>query len=392
MSIFDVFTGQSVKDAAAKQQAYLTGLQNQISGVYTGAQTGGLEALRAGQATGTDALNQAIAQSRGDIRGSLDPAIAAILQGTRGGETALREGQTGGLSALGGGVTGAVGAYDPLQAAAARYGAYGGGAGDMVRNALGLNGPEGYNAAMQTFKTTPAYQFELGQGIDALTRAANATGMGASGNTLRAAQEYGEGLASKQYPQWLQALTNQQQMYLSPELQALTSGAGGTAQALLTGGTGGANILTGTGARLSDLLSGAGTREAGIQTQAGQSLADISRQGGTSLADLALKSGMSTADLYRLIASGQAGSMQDIGKQYSTSIMDAAKAETAGSANLWNAIGQAAKFAASGGMSGITDSLASLTGPSNNMFSNFAYGTTPVSNPYQNPYWGNPTG
>ena len=45
----------------------------------------------------------------------------------------------------------------------------------------------------------PAYQFQLKQGQQALDRSSAARGMGASGAQMKAAQEYGQGLASQQY-------------------------------------------------------------------------------------------------------------------------------------------------------------------------------------------------
>ncbi len=47
--------------------------------------------------------------------------------------------------------------------------------------------------------TNPAYQFQLKQGQQALDRSAAARGMGYSGAQMKAAQEYGQGLASQQY-------------------------------------------------------------------------------------------------------------------------------------------------------------------------------------------------
>ena len=47
--------------------------------------------------------------------------------------------------------------------------------------------------------TNPAYQFQLKQGQQALDRSSAARGMGYSGAQMKAAQEYGQGLASQQY-------------------------------------------------------------------------------------------------------------------------------------------------------------------------------------------------
>jgi len=47
--------------------------------------------------------------------------------------------------------------------------------------------------------SNPAYQFQLKQGQQALDRGAAARGMGASGAQMKAAQQYGQGLASQEY-------------------------------------------------------------------------------------------------------------------------------------------------------------------------------------------------
>ncbi len=47
--------------------------------------------------------------------------------------------------------------------------------------------------------SNPAYQFQLKQGQQALDRSSAARGMGASGAQMKAAQEWGQGLASQQY-------------------------------------------------------------------------------------------------------------------------------------------------------------------------------------------------
>ena len=47
--------------------------------------------------------------------------------------------------------------------------------------------------------SNPAYQFQLKQGQQALDRSSAARGMGASGAQMKAAQQYGQGLASQEY-------------------------------------------------------------------------------------------------------------------------------------------------------------------------------------------------
>ncbi len=78
--------------------------------------------------------------------------------------------------------------------------------GDLMKQGAGsLNNPfDSYLAskglAGGKFDTNnPAYQFQLKQGQQALDRSAAARGMGYSGAQMKAAQQYGQGLASQEY-------------------------------------------------------------------------------------------------------------------------------------------------------------------------------------------------
>jgi len=89
--------------------------------------------------------------------------------------------------------------------------------GDLMRNQTGTRRPRNnanggqLNNPFDTYlaskglaggrfdTSNPAYQFQLKQGQQALDRSAAARGMGASGAQMKAAQEYGQGLASQQY-------------------------------------------------------------------------------------------------------------------------------------------------------------------------------------------------
>ena len=59
----------------------------------------------------------------------------------------------------------------------------------------------------QGFKETPGYQFNLDQGLNAIDNSAASRGNLFSGATMKAAQEYGAGLASNEYNNYFNRLT-----------------------------------------------------------------------------------------------------------------------------------------------------------------------------------------
>jgi len=59
---------------------------------------------------------------------------------------------------------------------------------------VGLSGLENYNPT--DYFNSPAYNFQLQKGQNAITNQASAMGLGASGNTLRSLEDYGQGLAA----------------------------------------------------------------------------------------------------------------------------------------------------------------------------------------------------
>lgn len=74
---------------------------------------------------------------------------------------------------------------------------------DLYADALGINGAGGNARATGAFQAGPGYGFAMDQGLQALNRSAAAGGMLASGNTLAAATQYGQGLANQEYNGWL---------------------------------------------------------------------------------------------------------------------------------------------------------------------------------------------
>jgi hypothetical protein len=89
--------------------------------------------------------------------------------------------------------------YAPVSGQAnAGYAAYG--------DATGANGAAGNARAMSNFQTGPGYQFQLGQGLQAIDRGAASRGMLSGGGTAAAEQNYGNGLAGQSWQNYVSNL------------------------------------------------------------------------------------------------------------------------------------------------------------------------------------------
>lgn len=77
----------------------------------------------------------------------------------------------------------------------------------QMGNLLGLNGQAGSQNAQAALATMPGYQFQLGQGNNAINAAAAAGGTLNSGNQAMALQKYGQGLAGQNYGQYVSQLS-----------------------------------------------------------------------------------------------------------------------------------------------------------------------------------------
>ena len=125
-------------------------------------------------------------------------------------------------------------------------------------SALGLGGTgTGGSGAINTagYTASPGYQFQFGQGVNAINNAASNTGGVTGGNTLKALTGYGQGLASTNFQQYLNNLYQTVGMGQNAaaglgqlgaananQVGANTIGAG---NALAAGQVGTANALTG---------------------------------------------------------------------------------------------------------------------------------------------------
>ena len=75
-----------------------------------------------------------------------------------------------------------------------------------LMNALGLGGASGNASALSTLQNTPGYQFQLDQGSQNVLRNSAQTGTTASGATLNALQNQGQGQAQQTYNNYVSQL------------------------------------------------------------------------------------------------------------------------------------------------------------------------------------------
>ena len=143
MGIFDVFTGSSAKDAAAKNAALYQQYGTQATG----------------------ALDTALPKSEG---------------------------------ALGS----AVGAFTPLSDLGKQLGQ----GTQSYMDALGLNGPEGTARARSQYQTSPGFQFQVDTATDAAARNAAKLGLAGSGNTLQEISDRAGNIANTDYGTYLNRL------------------------------------------------------------------------------------------------------------------------------------------------------------------------------------------
>lgn len=77
---------------------------------------------------------------------------------------------------------------------------------DETSALMGLSGEEAQTDAYGRFETSPDYQFRFDEGVNAIDASASARGGLFSGNTGRALAEYGQGLASTEYGNYINRL------------------------------------------------------------------------------------------------------------------------------------------------------------------------------------------
>jgi hypothetical protein len=155
--------------------------------------------------------------------------------------------------------------FDKAQAAQAPYNTVGQGAIKTLSGLYGISGSDAgtggpSQASLDAFTQSPDYAFAKQQGDLALQRSAAAGGTLISGGQLKAAQEFGQGLASQQYGNYYNRLLSLAQIGQSAASgisnSALTAG-GQIGNSLQAGGQAAASGIVGSANALSGGLNGA---------------------------------------------------------------------------------------------------------------------------------------
>lgn len=313
--LFDAFTGDSAKEAAAKNaalyQQYGTQGSN-ILGQY-GTQAGKLYQDYLAQ---TQPLYQNL-QTQGQQY--LTSADERARQALAGGEQA----------------------FAPLGALGQKYG----GATNLYLGALGVNGPQGVDAARAAFQTGPGYQFQQDEARKALEASAAARGGLLGGNTGAALTQRASDIANQEYGNYL----NRLQGFVAPELTATTAY-----------GTG----IGGLKSNEATLLSQLGRAQTGLlgDVTSGQVGALGTATGGQ-------------AGILGNVAQGQVNVLGNVtGGQAAANTASAQAAQNA-SQNFWNGLFNVGKAVATGGLGGggnlfgggATSAVAGLGGSSGNL-------------------------
>lgn len=267
--IFDAFTGNAQSAAQQNARSFLDDIRFE---------------------TGQE-LGQGLGQGLGYLQGSLNPQLQSLQNafntanqqyGTyaNAGVGAVNTGANQAAQSVYSMLNPAVGALNP---AVTQYGDERARAAAMSNSALGLTDP---SVARNAFRTSPAYQFMLDEGLNSIARNANAAGMVASGNQMRESQKYGSGLADKEWDDWLNRLMGREQLYAPLQLQG--------------------------GAKLADTYSAAGRTLADLQSQAGRSTGNIYAQQARDLATIANQFGGAQAGIFGQNAQAQADFLRQL--------------------------------------------------------------------------------
>lgn len=148
-----------------------------------------------------DRSNAAITNAQTQATEALAPSYALANQRLLDGAKAADARYAGAQDIIGNGVTSANALLDPYVQTGQR-------ALHAVGDLSGANGVEAGRAAMDNFQYSPAYQFNLDQGLRAVDAGASARGMLVSGGAKTAEMKYASGLASNEFANYYSRLND----------------------------------------------------------------------------------------------------------------------------------------------------------------------------------------
>ncbi len=127
-------------------------------------------------------------------------------------------------------------------------------AGDARSQLLGLSPlGEGTQNALSNYLDSTGYKFQLGQGIDAITGSQAAKGLLNSGSTLKAMNEFGQGLASTSFDNYLNQLGGVNNAGYNSAVAVGNAGTGAGSQAAQYTAAGGNAIAGGVGGAIGSI-------------------------------------------------------------------------------------------------------------------------------------------
>jgi len=143
-------------------------------------------------------------------------------------------------------------------------------AGVMYGDSLGLNGQAGNDAATAAYHTSPGYQFQMDQGLQALDRGAAAHGTLQSGGSGLDYLKYSQGLANQDFGDWQRQLGS-----TGTSIGSALGSETGTLNNLANLATGTATAKTGIAGEVASGLTGANNQNAAGETANNQGLASL---------------------------------------------------------------------------------------------------------------------
>lgn len=311
MGLFDIFTGDPLKKAAQQSRAYMDQTKTANTGL-----------INTGQQTSLANIGQGFGDARNALTNSYQTGVGGINTGYGDASSALAGGVSNARDLYGQARTdlgNASAAYDPLAALGEKYGK----STSLYQDSLGVNGAEGAARASAAFTPSQNYSFTLDQNLDAINRRRNAGGMLDSGNADRDAQEYGQGLASKELGGWQDRLAG----FINPELSAVSGAA--------TGRAGVATSLANLGVNQAGMETAYGQNQAGLDTGRAAMLAELAKQNGTSLASNYQGEAGALAGINTGAANAQVANNLAIMNPYTNTYKQEGEASMTGSKNLW---------------------------------------------------------